>query len=220
MKAVAAGTDATNMADSSAVLDATKVVDEGTSKKIPGERNCTNRQKALAAEKDVTHMAEPTLVPDATKVVDQGTTKRIPAKRKSRNSQQGNTVEARSNRKNNHALSSASSENPPGVARDFEALDVSPATSVADAVVVTSEGRGKGMGETSKSQKFSQVDAAGARRPDECKKRETSPFDTLGETDAQYLAEVAETDAVLAAYKRRRSERRLRGWHAGEGPVS
>ena len=191
MKAVAAETDATNMADSSAVADATKVVDEGTSKKIPGERNCTNRQKALAAEIDVTHMAEPTLVPDATKVVDQGTTKRIPAKRKSRNSQQGDTVEARSKRKSKHVLSSASSENLPGVARDSEALDVSPATPVADALVVTSEGTGKGMGEKSKSQKFSQVDAAGARRPDECKKRETSSSVTFGETDAQYLAEVA-----------------------------
>ena len=108
----------------------------------------------------------------------------------------------------------------PGVPKNFEALDVLPATSVADAVVVTSEGRGKGMGEKSKSQKFNQVDAAGARRPGKCKKRETSPFVTMGETDAQYLAEVAETDAVLAAYKRRRSERRLRGWHAGVWPVS
>ena len=220
MKAVAAGTDATNMAESSAVADVTKVVDAGTSKKIPGERNYTNRQKPLAAEIDVTNMAEPTLLSDATKVVDQRTTKRIPAKRKSRNSQQGNIVATRSKRKSKHALFSASSENSPGVARDFEALDVSPATSVADAVVVTSEGRGKGMGEKSKSQKFNQVDAAGARRPGKCKKRETSPFVTFGETDAQYLAEVAETDAVLAAYKRRRSERRLRGWHAGERPVS
>ena len=98
-------TDATNMADSSAVADATKVVDEGTSKKIPGERSCTNRQKALAAEIDVTHMAEPTLVPDATKVVDQGTTKRIPTKTKSRNSQQGNPVAARSKKKSQHVWS-------------------------------------------------------------------------------------------------------------------
>ena len=211
MKAVAAGTDATHMADSSAVADATKVVNAGTSQKIPGERNCTNRQKALAAEIDVTHMAEPTLVPDATKVVDQGTTKRIPTKTKSRNSQQGNPVAARSKKKSQHVWSSPSSENPPGVPKDFEALDVLPATSVADAVVVTFEGRGKGMGEKGKSQKFSQVVAAGARRPDECKKRATSSSDTVGETDAQYLAEVAETDALLAAYKRRRSERRLRG---------
>ena len=94
--------------------------------------------------------------------------------------------------------SSPSSENPPGVPKDFEALDVLPATSVADAVVVTFEGGGKGMGEKGKSQKFSQVDAAGARRPDECKKRATSSSDTVGETDAQYLAEVAETDALLA----------------------
>ena len=67
------------------------------------------------------------------------------------------------------------------------------------------------MGEKGKSQKFVQVDAAGARTPDECKKRATSSSDTVGETDAQYLAEVAETDALLAAYKRRRNERRLRG---------
>ena len=70
MKAVAAGTDATNMADSSAFADVTKVVDAGTSKKIPGERKYTNRQKTLAAEIDVTNMAEPTLLSDATKVVD------------------------------------------------------------------------------------------------------------------------------------------------------
>ena len=110
---------------------------------IPGERNCTNRQKALAAEIDVTHMAEPTLVPDATKVVDQGTTKRIPAKRKSRNSQKGDTVEARSKKKSKQKLvsSSACSVNPPGVARDSEALNVAPATLVADELVVTSEGR-------------------------------------------------------------------------------
>ena len=50
-------------------------------------------------------------------------------------------------------------------------------------------------------------------------KREASPFVTLRETDAQYFAEVAETDAVLAAYKRRESQRCLRGCHVGLGSV-
>ena len=88
-------------------------------------------------------MAESTPGADATKVVDQGTTKRIPAKRKSRNSQKGDTVEARSKKKSKQKLvsSSASSVNPPGVARDSEALNVAPATLVADELVVTSEGR-------------------------------------------------------------------------------
>ena len=47
------------------------------------------------------------------------------------------------------------------MARVSEALNVAPATPVADALVVTSEG-GKGMGEKSKSQKLKQLDAAGA----------------------------------------------------------
>ena len=177
--------------------------------------------KAVAAETDATNMAESTPVADATKVVDEGTRKKIPEKRKSTNSQKGDTVEARRKKKSKQKLvsSSASSEHPPAVARETDALKMAPATPVADALVVTHEGRGKGMGEKSKSQKLNQVDADEARRPGKCKKREASPLVTLGETDAQYLAEVAETDAVLAAYKRRRSERRLRGWHAGVGPV-
>ena len=130
LKAVAAETDATNMADSTAVADATKVVDEGTSKKIPEKRNCTNRQKALAADIDLTHMAESTPVADATQVADQGTTRRRRRKSKSRNSQGGDTVEARSKTKSKQMLvsSSASSVNPPGVARDSEALNVAPAS--------------------------------------------------------------------------------------------
>ena len=177
--------------------------------------------KAVAAETDATNMADSTAVADATKVVDEGPRKKIPAKRKSTNSQKGDTVEARSKKKSKQKLvsSSASSEHPPAVARETDALKMAPATPVADAFMVTHEGRGKGMGEKSKSQKLNQVDADEARRPGKCKKREASPLVTLGETDAQYLAEVAETDAVLAAYKRRRSERRRRGWHAGVGPV-
>ncbi len=49
----------------------------------------------------------------------------------------------------------------PSVARVPEALNVAPATPVADALVVTSEA-GKGMGEENKSQKLNQLDAAGA----------------------------------------------------------
>ena len=49
----------------------------------------------------------------------------------------------------------------PSVARVSEALNVAPATPLADALVVTSEA-GKGMGEKSKSQKLNQLDAAGA----------------------------------------------------------
>ena len=105
-----------------------------------------HKQAKGAGSGDVTHMAEPTLVPDATKVVDQGTMKRIPTKTKSRNSQQGNPVAARSKKKSQHVWSSPSSENPPGVPKDFEALDVLPATSVADAVVVIFKCRGKGVG--------------------------------------------------------------------------
>ncbi len=41
----------------------------------------------------------------------------------------------------------------------------------------------------------------------------------LREIDAQDFAEVAETDAVLAAYKRRESQRCLRGCHVGLGFV-
>ena len=186
-KAVAAETDATNMADSTVVADAAKVVDEGTSKKIPEKRKSKNRQKALAAEIDATHMADPTWVADATKVSDEGTRKQIPAKRKSTNSQKGDIVEARSKKKSKQKLVSSlpSSGHPLAVARDCDAPNMALATSVVDALVVTPEGRSKGMGEKSKSQKVNQVDAAGARRLGKCKKREVSPLVTLGETDAQ-----------------------------------
>ena len=49
----------------------------------------------------------------------------------------------------------------PFVARVSEALNVAPATPVADALVVTSVG-GQGMGEKSKSQNMKQLDVAGA----------------------------------------------------------
>ena len=63
------------------------------------------------------------------------------------------------------------------------------------------------------------MDADEARRPGKYKKGELSLLVTLGVTDAQYLAYVAETDGVPVAYKRRRSERRRLCWHAGVGPV-
>ena len=56
------------------------------------------------------------------------------------------------------------------MARDSEALSVAPATSVADALVVTPEGRSKGMGEKSNSQMVNHMDAAGVRRLGKCKK--------------------------------------------------
>ena len=49
----------------------------------------------------------------------------------------------------------------PFVARVSEALNVAPATPVADALVVTCVG-GQGMGEKSKSQNMKQLDVAGA----------------------------------------------------------
>ena len=70
MKAVVAETDATTMADSSVVANATQVVHEGTNKNTPEEMICTSRQKALAADIDLTPMAQSTPVADATQVDD------------------------------------------------------------------------------------------------------------------------------------------------------
>ena len=50
----------------------------------------------------------------------------------------------------------------PSVAGVSEALNVTPATPVADALVITSEA-GRVMGEKSKNQKMNQLNAAGAR---------------------------------------------------------
>ena len=139
LNAVAAETDAINMAESTPVADATKVVDEGTRKKIPEKRKSTNSQKAVAAETDATHMAASTPVAVATKVVDEGIRNKIPEKRKSTNSQKGDTVEARRQRKSKKKLISFSalSEHPLAVARETDALKMAPATLVADALVVT-----------------------------------------------------------------------------------
>ena len=198
LKAVAVETDAINIAESTPVADATKVVDEGTRKKIPENRKSMNSQKAVAAGTDATNMAESTPVADATKVVDAGTRQKIPEQSNSTNSWKEHTVEVRRKRTSKKKLVSVSL--------------------VADALVVTHEDGGKGMGEKSRSQKLNQVDSDAARRSGKCKKREAAPLVTMGETDAQYLAEVAETDAVLAAFKRRWSERRRRRWHAAVSP--
>ena len=115
--------------------------------------------------------------------------------------------------------SSASCVISPGGARDAEALYVAPATLVADALVVKSDGRGKRMGSRSKDHQFNQMESAGARRPGKCQQREVSPFVASGETDAEYLAEVAVADAMLANYKRRQDERQLHGYHVSVGPV-
>ena len=164
-------------------------------------------------------MADPTWVADATKDADEGTRKQIPATRKSTNSHKWDIMEARSKKKSEQKLVSSmpSSGHSLGVARDSDAPNMALAVSVVDALVVTPAGRSKGMGEKSPSQKVNQVESAGARRPGKCKKREVSPLVKLRETDAQYFAEVAEMDAVVAAYKRPWGERRRRGWHAGVG---
>ncbi len=84
--------------------------------------------------------------------------------------------------------------------------------------MVTHEDGGKCMGGKSRSQTLNQVDSDAARRSGKCRKRKAAPLVTMGETDAQYLAEVAESDSVLAAFKRRWSERRRRRWHAAVSP--
>ena len=153
---------------------------------------------AVAVETDAINMAETTPVADATKVVDAATRQKIPEQSNSTNSWKEHTVEVRRKRTSKKKLVSVSL--------------------VADALVVTHEDGGKGMGEKSRSQKLNQVDSDAARRLGKSKKREAAPLVTMGETDAQYLAEVAETDAVLAAFKRRWSERRRRRWHAAVSP--
>ena len=117
------------------------------------------------------------------------------------------------------AFSSATSEYPPAVARETDATKMADATPVADASMVADEGRGKGTGEKRKSEKRKKADADEGRRKGKRKKRDASSLATSGERDAQHLAEVAETDAVLAAYKRGRSERQRRCQSADMGPA-
>ena len=74
--------------------------------------------------------------------------------------------------------------------QESEALNVAPATQVANALVVTSEA-GKVMGEKSKSQNLNQLDAPRGSSLGEYGKREASPLVRLAETDAQYLPKLS-----------------------------
>ena len=112
-------------------------------------------------------------------------------------------------------FSLASSVNPPGVAKDTEAVNVAPVSLVADALVVTCDARGKGKEAESKSGKLNHERSTGVKRPGKGPQRDVSPSVASGDSDAQYLAEVAATNAVLRAYKRRRSERRSHSCHVG-----
>ena len=72
MKAMLGETDATTMANSSVVTQATQIVHEGTNNKSPEEMICTRWQNALAADINLTPVAESTPVADATQVDDRG----------------------------------------------------------------------------------------------------------------------------------------------------
>ncbi len=116
-------------------------------------------------------------------------------------------------------FSSVSSVNPSCVARDTEEVNVAPASLVTDALVFTCDGRGKGVGAKSKGQKLNQMGSANAGRTGKCPPRAVSSCAASEETDAQYLAEVAQTNAVLANYKRRQIDRQSSSCHVGMKPV-
>ena len=221
MKAVVAETDATTMADSSVVANATQVVHEGTNKNTPEEMICTSRQKALAADIDLTPMAQSTPVADATQVDDRKKRKRRRRTIQSKHSQRGDAEEARMQTKSEQILvfSSVSSVNSSCVTRDTEEVNVAPASLEADALFLTCDGRGKGVGAKSKGQKLNQMGSANAERPGKCPPRAVSSCVASEETDAQYLAEVAQTNAVLANFKRRRRERHSKSCQVGVKPV-
>ena len=105
------------------------------------------------------------------------------------------------------------------VARGIEEVNVAAASLVADALVVTCDGKGKRVGAKSKGQKLNQMGPANAGRPGKCPQRAVSSCVASEETDAQYLAEVAQTNAVLANFKRRRIERQSNSCHVGVKPV-
>ena len=170
LKAGVAETCATNMANSSVVANATQVVQECTNQNTPEEKNCTSRKKALAADKDPTHMAKSSPMADATQVTEQKSKRRRRQKGRSKNSQGGDTVEDRLQTKSEQMLvfSSASSVNPPGVAKDTEAVNVAPVSLVADALVVTCDARGKGKEAESKSGKSNHERLTCVNRPAKC----------------------------------------------------
>ena len=63
------------------------------------------------------------------------------------------------------------------------------------------------------------MESASAKKTGKYQPKEDSRFVASGEIDAESLAEVAVTDAVLAKYKRRQDDRQLHGYHVSAGPV-
>ena len=76
-------------------------------------------------------------------------------------------------------------------------------------------GGGKGVGAKSKGQKLNQTGSANAERSGKSLPRAVSICVASEVTDAQYLAEVAQTNAVLANFKRRRRERHSKSCQVG-----
>ena len=71
------------------------------------------------------------------------------------------------------------------VARDIEEVNVAPASLVADALVVTCDGRGKRVGAKSKGQKLNQMGPANAGRPGKCPQRAVSSCVASEETEEE-----------------------------------
>ena len=165
--------------------------------------------KAVLAQTDATTTADLSVVANATQVVHEGIKKNTPEE-----------IICTSRQK--------------ALAADIDLTSMAQSTSVADASQVDDrkkskrrrrttqskhsqrgDGTGKGVGAKSQGQKLNQTGSANAERPGKSLPRAVSSCVASEETDAQYLAEVAQTNAVLANFKRRRRERHSKSCQVG-----